>query len=95
MEDPDAPLDLVLMHAPCSYRKIAFDALMASARASIELLGRRSEDRWLLCMPLFHVGGLSIVLRSVLAGATVSFDEVDVVAGPACHEPEEYCRPTE
>ena len=25
--DPDAPIDLVLMHAPCSYRQIAFDAL--------------------------------------------------------------------
>lgn len=25
--DPDAPIELILMHAPCSYRKIAFDAL--------------------------------------------------------------------
>ena len=29
--DPCAPIELVLMHAPCSYRKIAFDALTKTA----------------------------------------------------------------
>lgn len=52
--------------------------LRASARSSIELLGREDRDRWLCCMPLFHIGGLSILVRSVLAGTSVvlhrSFD---------------------
>ena len=41
-------------------------------------LGLRSDDRWLACMPLFHVGGLSILLRSVIYGTAAvvhqSFD---------------------
>jgi O-succinylbenzoic acid--CoA ligase len=31
-------------------------------------------DRWLLSLPLYHVGGLGIVFRCVLAGATVVID---------------------
>jgi O-succinylbenzoic acid--CoA ligase len=40
----------------------------ASAAASRARLGARPDDRWLCPLPLFHVGGLSIVLRSVLDG---------------------------
>ncbi|MCW5891429.1 MAG: AMP-binding protein [bacterium] len=29
------------------------------------------DERWLACLPLWHVGGLAVVLRSVLAGSTV------------------------
>jgi len=54
---------------------LGFDALMANADASIELLGVRTDDLWLLCMPLFHVGGLSILLRSAIAGTAVRVHE--------------------
>jgi len=33
--------------------------------------GASSEDRWLLCMPLFHVGGYTIIFRSVLHGSGI------------------------
>jgi O-succinylbenzoic acid--CoA ligase len=40
----------------------------ASAVASRRHLGARPGDRWLSVLPLCHVGGLSIVMRSVLDG---------------------------
>lgn len=43
----------------------------ASAIASRANLGVRSDDRWLLAMPLYHVGGLSIVMRSVIDGIPI------------------------
>ena len=44
---------------------------LASAAGAAALLGAAVQERWLLCLPLFHVGGLSILLRGVLAGTTV------------------------
>jgi o-succinylbenzoate---CoA ligase len=44
---------------------------LASAEAAEERLGDVVRERWLACMPLFHVGGLSILLRSVRFGGPV------------------------
>jgi len=33
-------------------------------------LGLNENDRWLVCLPLFHVGGLSIIMRSAIYGTT-------------------------
>jgi len=33
--------------------------------------GASPNDRWLLCMPLFHVGGYAIIFRSVLHGSGI------------------------
>jgi O-succinylbenzoic acid--CoA ligase len=46
-------------------------AVVASAFASEANLGWESEDRWLLNLPLAHVGGLSILTRCLLAGKAV------------------------
>lgn len=54
---------------------LALDSLIASAEASTELLGFEAHDRWLLCMPLFHIGGLSILIRSALLGTSVVLHE--------------------
>jgi O-succinylbenzoic acid--CoA ligase len=44
-------------------------------------LGTRTDDRWLACLPLFHVGGLSIALRSAIYGITaVVHDGFDATA---------------
>jgi O-succinylbenzoic acid--CoA ligase len=54
-----------------------------SAVGSAFNLGVEPTDRWLCCLPLFHVGGLSIVMRSVIYGTTaVVHDgfEVDRIA---------------
>ncbi len=36
-----------------------------------EHLDLKSTDTWLLSLPLYHVGGLSIIFRCLLAGATI------------------------
>jgi o-succinylbenzoate---CoA ligase len=43
----------------------------ASASASRANLDVRRDDRWLAVLPLHHVGGLSILLRSVIDGSGV------------------------
>lgn len=51
----------------------------ASAQASAQRLGTGADDRWLLTLPLYHVGGMTIPMRAVLAGASVI--ELDMSAG--------------
>ncbi len=41
-----------------------------SAIGSALNLGTHNDDRWLACLPLFHVGGLSIVFRTAIYGTT-------------------------
>src|SRR5574343_142930 len=57
------------------------DAAAAGANAR---LGLRAGDLWLNCLPLQHIGGLSILWRCARAGAGVllhgSFDAVQVAA---------------
>ncbi len=45
--------------------------LAASAIASRQRIGLDMGDRWLACLPLFHIGGLSILSRCAEAGACV------------------------
>lgn len=50
-------------------------AFLASANASARNLPLTVQDRWLLCLPLSHIGGLSILARCLLsASAVVAFD---------------------
>lgn len=52
-----------------------------SAVGSALNLGVHADDRWLACLPLFHVGGLSILLRSAIYGiAAVVQDGFDAEA---------------
>ena len=54
-----------------------------SAVGSAFNLGMNPDDCWLCCLPLSHIAGLSIVMRSVIYGTTVGLHpsfEVDAVA---------------
>ena len=56
----------------------------ASALASAWNLGVAPDDRWLCALPLFHVGGLAILLRSAIYATTAVIHErfeSDRVAG--------------
>lgn len=46
--------------------QIGFGNLNASAAGSLERLGARPDDRWLLCLPLYHIGGIAMIFRCVL-----------------------------
>lgn len=48
--------------------------LFTNAYGVLDLLDVRPGDRWLLNLPLFHVGGLSILIRCLLANAAVVSD---------------------
>jgi O-succinylbenzoic acid--CoA ligase len=45
-------------------------ALTASAAASLDRIGARPGGRWLCCLPGFHVAGLQVLVRSLLAGSS-------------------------
>ena len=51
--------------------KLTAENLESSAAASAEHLQHRPDDRWLCVMPLFHVGGLMILIRSAREGSEV------------------------
>src|SRR5262249_19030925 len=55
-------------------------AFIASARASAARLGWRDDDRWLAPLPLAHVGGLSALVRCVLARRPFVLGRPDRVA---------------
>jgi O-succinylbenzoic acid--CoA ligase len=48
-----------------------------SAKGSNANLPLRPGDRWLLSLPLYHVGGGAILVRCALAGAAVAVPEAD------------------
>jgi O-succinylbenzoic acid--CoA ligase len=57
---------------------LTHDAVEASARATSARLGADpGRHRWLACLPLNHIGGLSVVTRALITGAGL-----DVLEGP-------------
>jgi O-succinylbenzoic acid--CoA ligase len=43
-------------------------ALRHSARASLDRVGARAGERWLCCLPVTHVAGLAVLVRSLVGG---------------------------
>jgi O-succinylbenzoic acid--CoA ligase len=50
---------------------LSTEQLLLSATASAFRLGHDPSDTWLCCLPLHHIGGLSILLRAAFYGTTV------------------------
>ena len=55
---------------------LTHDAIGASARATSAYLGvDPAADRWLACLPLAHVGGLSVVTRALVTGTGLTLHD--------------------
>lgn len=70
----DAPATLVFTSGSTGTPKAALHTLgnhIQSARGLRAAIPLGLGDRWLLDLPLYHVGGLAILFRCVLAGAAV------------------------
>ncbi len=84
--DPASPLAMLYTSGTTGRPKgavLSRAAFMASADASAQNLGWRDDDRWLLCLPVCHIGGFSVLTRCVMARRTVvlrpRFDADDVL----------------
>ena len=57
--------------------------IRAHVQASREVLGKTEQDNWLMVLPLFHVSGLSILMRSLYNGTAITilpkYDEIKVL----------------
>ncbi|MBW2540844.1 MAG: o-succinylbenzoate--CoA ligase [Deltaproteobacteria bacterium] len=76
--DPARTLALVYTSGTTGSPKgalLSHRSLFWNAIGSAVHLGVMPEDRWLVCMPLFHVGGLSILLRAALYGSAAILHE--------------------
>ena len=51
--------------------------LIANAQSAIKTFELNPRDRWLLNLPLYHVGGIGILLRCILAKATCCQNSLD------------------
>jgi o-succinylbenzoate---CoA ligase len=62
-------------------------ALTASASASLRRIGAHPRRRWLCCLPMFHISGLGVLVRALLAGTDpviVAAVSPDVLAASDC-----------
>lgn len=50
---------------------LSFNNLIAAAESGASVLGYSSSDRWLLSLPLYHIGGFSILSRAFLYGSSL------------------------
>jgi O-succinylbenzoic acid--CoA ligase len=76
--DLDAPAIVVRTSGTSGRAKeveLTYGNWLWSALGSAVALGLHPEERWLCALPLTHVGGLSIVLRSAIYGTTAIVHE--------------------
>ena len=62
-------------------------ALLTSARASLRRIGAAAGQRWLACLPAFHVAGLQVLIRSLLASAEPVYSNrlgPDILSASGC-----------
>lgn len=63
--------------------RLTLGNLAASATASAFRLGVQPDDRWLCCLPVYHMGGLAPAVRTVIYGTTLVLQREFDAAGTA------------
>jgi o-succinylbenzoate---CoA ligase len=61
--------------------QLSADALLHSARASLARIGARAGERWLCCLPVTHIAGIQVLIRSLVSGSEPVFADGPV---PGC-----------
>lgn len=72
--NPHKPVNIILTSGSSGTPKAAVHGLInhiANAQGSSRYIPLHNNDRWLLSLPLFHIGGLAIVNRCALAAACI------------------------
>src|SRR5215218_4143689 len=85
----DQPSTVVFTSGSSGFPKAAlhtFGNHHFSAAGSNENIALAPGDRWLHSLPLYHVGGLSIIFRCLLAGATIALPGPDAPLGRSISE---------
>ena len=89
---PDDPITVVFTSGSTGHPEAALHSFgnhYFSALGSNANIPLRPGDRWLLSLPLYHVGGLGVLFRCLLAGATIAIpnprDSFDKQVGQATH----------
>jgi O-succinylbenzoic acid--CoA ligase len=62
--------------------EITYGNIRANARGLAQAMGLGDDERWLCPLPLSHVGGLMVILRSALMATTAVMGPVERVSGP-------------
>ncbi|MCF7823947.1 MAG: o-succinylbenzoate--CoA ligase [Candidatus Marinimicrobia bacterium] len=78
--DPFKAISLLMTSGSSGDVKIVQHSLanhVASAMGSNQNIPLKPGDRWLLTLPLYHVGGLSILFRTALSGASIAIPSAD------------------
>lgn len=76
--NPETPLSMILTSGSSGPPKVALHSYanhLTSLGALFERMPLGPEDRWLLALPLFHIGGLAILMRCHHVGASVVLPE--------------------
>jgi len=55
--------------------ELSFNNLLQSARIGDKIIHHNIEDRWLASLPFYHIGGFSIISRSLLLGTSIIIPE--------------------
>lgn len=90
--DLDAPFAIIHTSGTSGKPKgavLTYGNVFYSAMASVFRIGHQPDDVWLCCLPLYHVGGLSILIRACLYGITVNLHprfDLEAVAHSLKHE---------
>lgn len=77
----DRPATIIFTSGSTGTPKAAlhsWDNHLYSAKGANANVPLRRDDRWLLSLPLYHVGGLAILVRCALAGAAVALPDPEV-----------------